>query len=590
MSLYNFTTLLGGLAMFLYGMLLLSNGLEKLSGGRLERILESMTDNIFKGVFLGAAVTIMIQSSSATTVIVVGLVSAGILKLRPAIGVIMGANIGTTVTAHILRLTDIESTNFFVQLLKPAAWAPLIAMAGVVMLFASKRSFHKSIATMLIGFGILFTGMMQMEAAVIPLRDLPQFSEMFAKFTNPILGVLVGAGVTAIIQSSAASIGILQALSSTGVITFAAAFPIIMGQNIGTCITPVLASIGASKNAKRSAVIHLSFNIIGTVVFLVGIYAFQYAVGLSFWNSPVDKGGIANFHSVFNIAVTILLLPFAGLLEKLAMFVIKDKDNGEEKGATRLLDERLLISPGLAVDHSRTAVLEMARLAKENFNLAVQVLHKFDAKTAEIIEENENALDKMEDKLGAYLLRISQKELTDKESRDVSELLHVMNEFEHIGDRACSITKAAENLYESRAKFSDKAWNEVDTMVAAVDELLQLGIDAYTNRDLKKAAKVEPLEEVIDLMEEKLKARHFARLKKGKCSLEAAFPFVETISNLERISDNVSNIGVYIIGQETTGGQRDFDSHDYLRTLHKGEKEDYADQFKVYEVKYYNQI
>ncbi len=592
MDIFMLVKLFGGLALFLYGMHVLSNGLEKLSGGRLEQILERFTDNIFKGILLGAVVTAAIQSSSATTVIVVGLVNAKILKLRQAIGIIMGANIGTTVTAHILRLTQMETESVFLQFLNPNTLAPLMALVGIVLFMVSKKSFRRDLGQMMVGFGILFSGMFQMEAAVTPLRDLPEFYELFAMMQNPILGVLVGAVVTGVIQSSAASIGILQALSSTGAITFSAAFPIIMGQNIGTCVTPMMASIGASRNAKRSAFIHLCFNILGTVVFLVATYALQYTVGFSFWDEPISSGGIANFHTLFNITVTILFIPFASLLEKLVCFLFKPTE-AEQKADQELshLDTRLLVSPGLAVEHAQTAAIEMAQLARENFKLSAELLRRFDPKTMERLKENEATIDRMEDRIENYLLEVSKRELSDHESHLTSELLHLIGEFEHIGDGAESVAHRAEDIHQSSASFSAQAQKELDMILNAVFEIVDLAVDSYSTGNCSKAYGIEPLEEIIDRMEETLKATHIQRLRDGQCTVDAAFPFVETIGALEKISDYCSNIGVVLIArQELAKHNVALDHHDYLHKLHKGETQNYADLYAQYEESYYTPL
>lgn len=587
---FNILNLFGGLALFLYGMNLLGGGLEKLSGGRLEKTLEKLTSNIFKSVLLGALVTAAVQSSSATTVIVVGLVNAGILKLRQAIGVIMGANIGTTVTAHILRLSDIDSNNFFLQLFKPTSLAPMIAIVGILLLMTSKRAVQKDWGQILVGFGILFTGMFNMEGAVRPLSELPQFAEMFASLQNPVMGVLVGALVTAVIQSSSASVGILQALSSTGVITFSAAFPIIMGQNIGTCITPILSSIGANKNAKRTAMVHLYFNIIGTAVFLIATYAFQNLVGFSFWDDPIGRGGIANFHTIFNVTVTLLFIPFAGLLERLACWTVRDKSGSAHDSSTpaNLLDERFMVSPGLAIGQARSTVLRMAKLAQQNFDDCTTLFHKYDTKMVERIRENENLIDKMEDLLSPYLLKLAEHELTEPESRQISELLQLESEFERIGDYSINVQECAQSLFEKGIKFSDTALREMEVITAAVSEIVHISLEATQTRDLRKALDIEPLEETIDLMEEMLKTRHIDRLKQGLCSVDAAFPFVETLSNLERISDHCSNVGVYLIGHESD--KRNLDRHEYIRKIHKGDTEHYNEKFALYDEKYYSKI
>lgn len=585
---FNIIALLGGLALFLYGMTQLGSGLEKLSSGRMEQIMERATNSVFKGVLLGALITAAVQSSSATTVIVVGLVNAGIIKLRQAIGIIMGANIGTTITAHILRLSDIDGSNFFLRLLKPTSIAPIAALIGIVLLLMAKKEKQKNLGQVLVGFGILFTGMFQMEASVSVLKDLPQFAQAFATLSNPILGVIAGALVTCIIQSSSASIGILQAISATGLVTFASAFPIIMGQNIGTCITPILASIGANKNAKRTAAVHFYFNLIGTVVFLAAIYAFQYAVGFSFWDDPIGRGGIANFHTIFNVTVTFLFIPFAGMLEKLACLTVRDKAGEAPEPEANLLDERFMVSPGLAINQARNTVIHMASLAETNFNEVSTLFHKFDAKTAERIKENENLIDKMEDMLAPYLLKLAEHELTEPESRQISELLQLESEFERIGDYSINVLECAQSLYEKDLTFSEKALGELSVVTAAVSEIVGMAAHATKAHDLRRAMEIEPLEETIDLMEETLKARHIDRLKRGLCSVDAAFPFVETLANMERISDHCSNIGVYLLGHE--GEKNIQDRHEYIRRMHKGETIHYNEKFTEYEHKYYDKI
>ncbi len=588
MDVLSFISLFGGLAIFLYGMNVLGTGLEKLSGGRLEHILESFTSNILGGVLLGALVTAAVQSSSATTVIVVGLVNAGILKLRPAIGVIMGANIGTTVTAHILRLTTLDTDHLLLRFLKPSTLAPLMAIIGVILFMTSKRSSHRNVGQLLLGFGVLFTGMFQMEDAVRPLRDMPQFAEMFATLQNPVLGVLTGATVTALIQSSSASVGILQALSSTGAITFSSAFPIIMGQNIGTCVTPMMASIGASRNAKRAAFVHLTFNILGTLLFLVGTYAYQNIVGFAFWQDAIDSGGIANFHTLFNVVVTLLFIPFAGLLEKIVYILFKKTDSElAEIRDVANLDDRIMLSPGLAVDHAEKAALSMGEKAFANLRLASELFKKFDQKTLERIVETENTIDRMEDRMENYLVELSKRELNTAESRRISDLLHIIGEFEHIGDQAESIAMRAQSLHNEGISFSSGARQELALVFEAVDEIVGLSLSAYGNDDYHIASHIEPLEEVIDQMEETLKGLHIKRLQSGKCSIEAAFPFVETIAALEKVSDYCSNIGVVMLAkQEQELHHKTIEHHDYLHRLHKGDTPDYTRHYNEYKEKY----
>ena len=589
MDFFMIVSLLGGLALFLYGMSMLGSGLEKLSGGRLEQTLEKLTNNVFKGVLLGALVTGAIQSSSATTVIVVGLVNARILKLRQAIGIIMGANIGTTVTAHILRLSDLSSDNFFLMLLKPTTLAPVVGIIGILMVMAGKKQKYKTLGEILLGFCILFTGMFNMEAAVSPLSESPEFAGLFASLSNPVIGVLVGAGVTAIIQSSSASIGILQALSSTGIITWSSAIPIILGQNIGTCITPILASIGASKNAKRTAAVHLSFNIIGTCVFLIVIYTIQSFSPFSFWDLPIDKGGIANFHTTFNVCVTLMFLPFVGLLEKLVIHLIPDQQTADEVDDPAIaLDDRLLTSPGLAIQHCRDAVLQMGKLARKNFSASVRQLEQYNHKEAEKIREREDTIDRLEDRLGNYMLKIPQDNLSEQSSATISALLHILSEFERIGDYSINLVEFAENMESTGAEFSPQAQFELTTIGEAVGEAIDMALGCFEKQDLALAETIEPLEEVVDQMQETLKDRHINRLRNGQCTVDAAFPFVESLSCLERISDHCSNFGVYMISY--VRGSDEVDHHTYIMQLHSGQVGHYNEQFRRYTEKYYDQI
>ena len=588
MDLFGFIALFGGLALFLYGMSVLGGSLEKASQGRLEKVLERLTDSPLKGVLLGAAVTAAIQSSSATTVIIVGLVNARVMKLRQAIGVIMGANIGTTVTAHILRLSSVEGDNFLLRLISPDTLAPLMAIAGILLYFAAKKERPKEVGQMLLGFGILFTGMFQMEAAVEPLRELPAFARMFQTMTNPIIGVLVGAGVTAVIQSSSASVGILQALSSTGAVTWGAAVPIILGQNIGTCITPILASVGASKNAKRSAFVHLSLNLMGTAIFLAGTYAAQSLGWLPFWGDAIDKGGIANFHTLFNVAITIIFLPFTGFLERCAYFFVprgKDEAEGQAPSPVENLDQRLLVSPGIAIDHARAATYQMADLARQNFGLARQmILDGYDPEKAAVLTAQEGTVDTLQDRIENYLIQLSRRHLTENSKGEVSELLHMIGEFERVADQSENIMEAAQALREAGAVFSPRAREEMELYSAAVEEILDTAIGAYRRFDIQAARRVEPLEQVIDIAEEQLKNRHIGRLRDGECSVEAAFAFVETLSSMERIADHCSNVGMVLIAESQ--GYKDYDTHAYLHALHKSQTPEYAQAYQEYQEKY----
>lgn len=531
MDFFMIVSLLGGLALFLYGMSMLGSGLEKLSGGRLEQTLEKLTNNVFKGVLLGALVTGAIQSSSATTVIVVGLVNARILKLRQAIGIIMGANIGTTVTAHILRLSDLSSDNFFLMLLKPTTLAPVVGIIGILMVMAGKKQKYKTLGEILLGFCILFTGMFNMEAAVSPLSESPEFANLFASFSNPVIGVLVGAGVTAIIQSSSASIGILQALSSTGIITWSSAIPIILGQNIGTCITPILASIGASKNAKRTAAVHLSFNIIGTCVFLIVIYTIQSISPFSFWDLPIDKGGIANFHTTFNVCVTLMFLPFVGLLEKLVIRLIPDQQTADEVDDPAIaLDDRLLTSPGLAIQHCRDAVLQMGKLARKNFSASVRQLEQYNHKEAEKIRNG-----KILSTVWRTVWQLYAQEPPGQSERTVQQppsgTADILSEFERIGDYSINLVEFAENMESTGAEFSPQAQFELTTIGEAVGEAIDMALGCFEKQDLALAETIEPLEEVVDQMQETLKDRHINRLQQrsvhcGRCLPVCGIPLL----------------------------------------------------------------
>ncbi len=587
MDFFGFISLFGGLALFLYGMSVLGGSLEKASEGRLERILERLTGSVIKGVLLGAGVTAAIQSSSAATVIVVGLVNARVMKLRQAIGVIMGANIGTTITGHILRLSGGDG-GFLLRLISPSTLAPAMAIAGILLFMLAKGDRLREVGQMLLGFGVLFTGMFQMEAAVEPLRELPAFLQLFQAMTNPVLGVLVGAGVTAIIQSSSASVGILQALSSTGAITWAAAVPIILGQNIGTCVTPMLASVGASKSAKRAALIHLTLNLLGTGVFLCGIYGMQRFIGLPFWGDVIDKGGIANFHTIFNVAVTVLFLPFVGLLER-CVYLLVPQGDGEGEGqapaedpAVLALDPRLLVSPGLALEQAHAAACRMAVLARDNFSLSREmILTGADEEKAAKLLRQEKLVDTLQDRVEGYLIQLSRRHLTEGGKGEVSRLLHVIGELERVADQAENILENAQLLERAGASFSPGARAEMELYSAAVTEILDTAIRAWEEGDPLLARGIEPLEQVVDLAEQYLRDRHISRLRDGDCSVDTAFPFVEALASMERVADHCSNIGALLLA-----GCREGNSHAYLHALHKGQDPEYARAYHGYEEKY----
>ncbi len=585
----------GGLGLFLYGMNMLSVNLEKISGGKLEKFLEKMTSNIFLGVLVGLIITSAVQSSSATTVIVVGLVNARMLKLRNAVGVIMGANIGTTTTGQILRLMELEGdagVSNLLTLAKPTTFTPIIVIVGIIMYMSSASKKRKTVAEILIGFGILFNGMFIMTEAISPMKDLPFFATMFQTLTNPVLGVLAGAIITAILQSSSASVGILQALSSTGAITWSSAFPIIMGQNIGTCVTSLISSIGASVNARRAAMVHLYFNIMGTVLFLAGVYIFQYTVGFTFWNDTIDAGGIANFHTLFNVVVTIAFIPFARLLEKLATATIREKlkkDAYKDKTSTDGLDLRFIhVSPSLALAKCNDVIVNMGELATENLTESLSLLKKYDYKLAETISQREDSIDKMEDMINNYLLKLSDSELSDLESKSITKLLKLTTEFERVGDYIMNIVETAEYLNDNKQIFSEKAYNELSIMYAAVEEALTMAVNSYKDTDTELAQRIEPLEETVDRMQDKLKSLHIARLKEGKCTIDAGLQYLEILTNLERISDHCSNVAIFTISY--TKGFESVNKHEYIRLLHTEQSESYKLALDAYHNRYASKI
>ena len=587
-----FIKAIGSIALFIYGMTILGGRLEKLSSGRMEKVLEKLSNNVFKSVMLGALVTAAVQSSAATTVIVVGLVNAGILRLSSAIGVIMGANIGTTITGQILRLGDLENNNnvgAVLKLLSPTTLAPFIAAVGLIIFMLSKKESVKTIGEILIGVGILFTGMNSLTDAVSPLSELQAFRDLFATLKNPILGIIVGAVVTILLQSSSASVGILQTISTTGVLTFSAAFPIIMGQNIGTCVTPIISAVGAGKNAKRAAAVHLYFNIIGTIMFLIVVYALQGLIGLPFWDKSIDMGGIANFHTFFNIVVTICFLPFTHLLEKLAMITIREKKT--EDGTTvseftaPALEDRLLVSPSLAVQQASNTALAMGNLAFYNFeNMRGLFTGNYDEKLIASLKDNEENIDRMEDRLNAYLVKINECELTDFENRRVTELLHLSSEGERIGDYTMNLIEDAEKLHENSVTFSPEAIRELDVISRACEEIIGMAIRCVELNDAALAAKVEPLEETIDYLNETLKARHIERLKEGKCVVESGVNFLDLLINLERISDHCSNIAVYVIGSQKNNTV--INRHEFIQNAHAAKDESYVRLEEEFMTKY----
>ena len=583
MDIFGVLTMIGGLVLFLFGMNVMGDGLEKLSGGTLEKVLEKLTSKKIMAVLLGAAVTAVIQSSSATTVMVVGFVNSGIMKLSQAVGIIMGANIGTTVTSWILSLSGIEGDSIFIQMLKPTSFAPVLAVVGIIMYMSTKSDKRRNVGLILLGFTVLMYGMTTMSDAVAPLADVPEFTQILTLFSNPFLGVLAGAVLTAVIQSSSASVGILQALCATGAIPFGTALPIIMGQNIGTCATALISSIGANKNAKRAAMVHLYFNIIGTIIFMAVFYALNAFIGFAFIDEAATPAGIAIIHSMFNIFATIILMPFTKLLEKLACLTIRDKNEpAKEKDEFQLLDQRFLATPAFAIEQCKTLTAKMAEISKDAFMSSISLLNSFTKKTADYVIAQENTVDTYEDKIGTYLVQLSSKSLSETDSKSISLLLHCIGDFERISDHAVNILEAAREMEEKDLHFSPKAKEELSVYTSALMEIVNTAFNAFTAENLEYAKAVEPLEEVIDELRNQLKKRHIKRLQKGKCTIELGFILQDLITNYERIADHCSNIAVCLIQI----ADNSFDMHEYLNELKKTEDRDFADKYKFYHSKY----
>ena len=564
-DIFNVLTMIGGLAMFLYGMDAMGDGLSKLSGGKLESILEKLTSNRLMAVLLGAGVTAVIQSSSATTVMVVGFVNSGIMKLSQAVGIIMGANIGTTMTSWLLSLVEVEGSSFIMKMLKPTSFSPILAIIGMVMIMTAKdTNKKKDIGNILVGFAILMFGMDTMSGAVKPLANVPEFTSILTMFTNPILGVIAGAGLTAIIQSSSASVGILQALCATGAVNFGSALPIIMGQNIGTCITAIMSAFGASKNAKRASMIHLYFNLIGTVVFLVVFYVINSFIHFEFLNGAASATGIAVVHSVFNIVCTVCWFPFANALVKLAELTIRDKaDEVEVKEEFSILDERFLEQPAYAMELCRKEAIKMAEIAKKAIYLALDNIRDYKEEDFIRIQEMEAEVDRYEDALGSYLVKLNNKDLSPRDSRSVSVILHCINDFERISDHAVNIIESAKEMNDKQLSFSDNAMKEFEIYVTAVHKIVHMAVNAYIHNDLENAKVVEPLEQVINGLNAEMKQRHIRRLRKGKCTIELGWVLQDLLTNIERVSDHCSNVAVCMIEVKDD----EFDTHSYLETL-----------------------
>lgn len=583
MDFFGILQLIGGLCLFLFGMETMGDGLKKASGSKLEEILSRLTSNVPKGVLLGAAVTAVIQSSSATTVMLVGFVNSGIMSLRQAIPVIMGANIGTTATAWLLSLSGIEGDSFLIQMLKPMSFSPILAAVAIVFMMFMKSEKKYDIGLILIGFAVLMYGMDIMSSAVKPLADVPEFISVLTMFSNPVLGVAAGAVFTAAIQSSSASVGILQALCKTGAVTYGTTIPIIMGQNIGTCVTAILSSIGANRGAKRVAAVHLSFNIIGTIVFLAVFYTANALVHFDFLGNVVNPANVAVIHSIFNIGCSLLLLPFTKALEKLANLVVKDAPEAKSQDETlNLLEERFLATPSFAVTQCKAVATKMANHARDCLFTAMKLMKEFDRDKCDYVYLIEEKIDRYEDALGAYIVRLSRLDISEEDSKTLTMILHNLGDLERITDHARNIAETAEELHRKNLSFSQNAQAEVAVFMDAVKEVVTLAIDAFENDDPITAAEVEPLEDVIDAIHAEVKSRHIRRLKEGTCTIELGFILSDLGTNLERVADHCSNLAVCVI--ETEKGN--FDMHHYLDDLKLYGHDNFDEKMHKYEAKY----
>ncbi len=579
MDFFNVLSLIGGLALFLFGMNYMGASLEKLGGGKFESILEKMTNSPIKGVLLGAGVTAVVQSSSAVTVMAVGFVNSNIMSLSQVTGIIMGANIGTTITSWILSLTGIDSESFFISLLKPTSFTPILAIIGVMINMISKNEKKKNIGSILLGFSVLMFGMDSMSTAVAPLKDVPEFTQILTMFKNPILGVLAGAILTAIIQSSSASVGILQALSMTGSISVAAAFPIILGQNIGTCVTALISSIGTNKNAKRTGVIHLVFNVVGVILAMILFYGANAIVGLGFLDEAVNGVSIAIIHSIFNVFSTVILFPFAKQLEKLACLIVPEKS---DDSSSTLIEERFIMSPSYAIDKVKEKCNEMGNLAQDNVELCFDFLKEYSKENAKKIRENETKLDNFEDELETYLVKISAMDLSIDDSVKLSKLTHAIGNFERIGDYGVNILKTKSRMNESNMEFSEEAIDGLNVMGKAVSEIVNNSIKAFANDDIELARTVEPLEQVIDNIKVELRAMHSKRLENEICSFEKGMLFFDIINSFERIADHCSNLAVCVIELS----QRSYQTHSYLKEVKSQSNKTFSKAFEEYLDKY----
>lgn len=583
MDIFGILTMIGGLALFLYGMSIMGGGLEKMSGGKLEKILEGLTSNPLKAVLLGAGVTAVIQSSSATTVMIVGFVNSGIMKLSQAIGIIMGANIGTTITSWLLSLTGIDSSSFWINLLKPSSFSPILALIGIILYMSGKEK-KKDVGEILLGFAILMFGMETMSDAVKPLADVPEFTNILLMFNNPVLGVFVGAALTAVIQSSSASVGILQALSVTGAFTYGSVVPIILGQNIGTCVTAMISAVGANKGAKRTAFVHLYFNLIGTVLFLILFYAGNALFQFSFVNDTVGAAGIALIHSIFNVFTTVILFPFIKGLERLAYLTIPEtaEEKAQKEDVFAILDERFTNSPAFAMEQCKTLINQMAEITRDSFLEAMEcVKEPNEQKMADVIAK-ENRVDVYNDKLSAYLTKVNSGDLSYADSLRVTSLLHCLTDFERISDHAVNVVECVQQIQNDESKFSKKAQEEMDIYTQAVSDILSRTTMAFVHTDIALAKSVEPLEEVIDGLNKQIKKHHMKRLRKGKCTMELGLVLSDLAMNYERAADHCSNIAVYLMQLNDMG----LEEHSFTEQLDAKESAEFLKLQNEFQQKY----
>lgn len=583
--------LLGGVALLIYGMKILSSNLKKISGGKLEKFLVSATDNVFKGLLTGILFTVATQSSAATTLIVVGLVNSDILKLRNAIPIIMGANIGTTITSQILRLTSIGGGSW-ISLFTPQTWAPILIIIGVILMESNKNKKTTNIGQMIMGIGLLFTGMITMIDIASGFSKLPILAEILSKLSNPILGVLAGAFVTVLVQSSAATVGILQAISTSGIITYATTIPIILGQNIGTCATSMVAGMSGSKNAKRAAAVHLYFNLIGTIIFLIVIYTYQAFIGFSFWNSPIDMGQIANFHTLFNVVSTLILFPFIGLIEKLTILTFRDKPNSEDDeedesdylSVLNLLDERFVRMPNIAITNSTTVIAKMAELAEKSYRKSMELLGKFESKRLEKMQKREDAIDKIEEKVTGFLVEIGNLDLSEQESKTVTTLLKIESEFEKVGDYSYKFSKIVEDMNDKNAKFSESAFKDCERMYNITEDVILLTMKCFEEKNIKKAVEIEALKEFSEVQIEEYRNGHIKRLKEGKCSIESGVAFLEILTICEKIIDHCSNVSIFTTNYMTN--ENYVTKHEFFNKIYQTESELIKDKLNEYNHKY----